>query len=832
MKPESQPHPSSKTAAEHAETTAELGGAQQSSASRGDSSNSAFDGTVAFDSALERSGKEERDILFAMATLQSGQVNSRQVARSLDNWTIHGHRSLADHLVQRSVVTADDRVQLERVSLQLLSACDTQPGSDLRAQLREHVGPDTWEQICRLLGIATASTSADKEAPREATVEYAIVRRLGIGGLGSVWLARDQTLNRLVAIKEVNERGAESPVALARFRREAEITGQLEHPNIVPVYQSGEDTRSHHPFYVMRFVGKKTLSDAIADYHTRRAAGLADTVELHRLLGAFLSVCQAIAFAHSRGVLHRDLKPENVALGNFGQVIVLDWGLAKRTDDADWQDSAPGTLSGGSTVEATMAGQVLGTPHYMSPEQAAGRVECMDERTDVYGLGATLFAILTGYAPHEASQAGSTRSARGAELYAAIVDHPTPRCRDTLPEVPPPLDAICAKAMAAAPAARYAAASDMAEDIQLWMAGEPVSAYREPGTRQLSRLLRKHRGLSILAATIVAAVMIPLVFLGYAANERRVAAERARMEGLYLDGKGLSVNLSAAAENGRQNVRFMSRIPPIQGIIRSRQPDSGEQDDEETWRERLETIFLGLLRANPEYLRIAYSSLGDDASEIVRVERNRFDRTSVEAVVAARMIDLPADSPERNVTSLNVGDVAVSELRAPSGDPAKIAQAGEEQSLTLHLAVPIYDETNGELFGAVSLEIDLEYLLARWARDAVAQNVLLADRTGKELAAFQPESGRDFAWQPDPGASRIAHAICRQPPNGIQSAVVRRASRRHVRYQDPDRSPPPKKLRYPGHSRRLAAQNGRNRTIPASPRYALASPGGSRPVRR
>ena len=276
---------------------------------RGEASQAAFDATVGFDSTLERSGKEERDILFALAMLQSGQINSRQVARSIDTWTIYGHRSLAEHLVNRGVVAAEDRAQLEKASTELLAECEGRPGSDLRARIHNLVGPDTWEQICRMLGLATASASADKEAPREALVEYAIVRRLGIGGLGSVWLARDQTLNRLVAIKEVNERGAESPVALARFRREAEITGQLEHPNIVPVYQSGEDTHSKHPFYVMRFVGKKTLADAIADYHTRRAAGLSDTVELHRLLGAFLSVCQAVAFAHSRGVLHRDLNP-------------------------------------------------------------------------------------------------------------------------------------------------------------------------------------------------------------------------------------------------------------------------------------------------------------------------------------------------------------------------------------------------------------------------------------------------------------------------------------------------------------------------------------------
>ena len=385
-----------------------------------------FDATVAFDARPTSSTKEDCDLAFAIAAMQLGQVNTRQVGRALENWTIHGHRSLEDHLVNQGVVGPDDRATLAKVAAALLAEAEAASDGDVQSHLRDKVGAENWERICRMLGVATIANSAETDAPRQTSAEYVILRRLGMGGLGSVWLVRDKTLNRLVAVKEVNERAAESPVALARFRREAEITGQLEHPNIVPVYQAGQDVTTDYPFYVMRFVGKKTLADAIADYHARRAAGLADAVELHRLLGAFLSVCQAVAFAHSRSVLHRDLKPENVVLGNFGQVIVLDWGLAKRTDDGDWHDSVAVGAGGGSTVERTTAGQVLGTPHYMSPEQAAGRVDTMDERTDVYGLGATLFAILTGYAPHEASQVGSTRSARAPSYTRPLSTIPHP----------------------------------------------------------------------------------------------------------------------------------------------------------------------------------------------------------------------------------------------------------------------------------------------------------------------------------------------------------------------------------------------------------------------
>lgn len=735
-------------------TTAESTAATSSDSSAGNGASAtpekrvepALDATVAFEALVSHTNKEERDLAFAIAAMQLGQLNTRHVARSLENWTVHGNRSLEEHLVGQSVISPEDGTQIARVAAALLAEAEAASAGngDSQAHLRSKVGNDNWERICRLLGVATAVDCSDVDAPRRTTAEYAILRRLGMGGLGSVWLARDQTLNRLVALKEVNERAAESPVALARFRREAEITGQLEHPNIVPVYQAGQDAKTQFPFYVMRFVGKKTLADAIADYHARRKAGLADKVELHRLLSAFLSVCQAVAFAHSRSVLHRDLKPENVALGNFGQVIVLDWGLAKRTDDAEWQDSIISGATSGSTVEQTIAGQVLGTPHYMSPEQATGRVDSMDERTDVYGLGAMLFAILTGYAPHEASQLGSAHSVRGAELYAAIVDNPTPRCRTTLADVPAPLDAICAKAMAAAPATRYPSAAALAEEIQLWMAGEPTSAYAEPWTSQLARLFRKHRGATALLFALLLAIVLPLGFLGYSSRLRQAEAQQTRMEALYLDGKGLSVNLASTIDKGRKNVGFMSRVPPIQGILRARQPEHAQEDSEEAWRDRLGMIFTGLLRANPEYISIAYVSLADEAKEIVFVQRNRFDRTSIDASSVLHLRPLAEDAPSRRVLGLSPGDVALSELAAPTAEEK--ATATEPMPLVLHLAVPIFDDATGELFGAVRLDVDLEYLLAEWSRDTAAKSVLLFDRHGKALAEFVPDVGRLFGW--------------------------------------------------------------------------------------
>ena len=172
------------------------------------------------------------------------------------------------------------------------------------------------------------SVSDDNEK-RETVSSFTLERKLGSGGLGNVWLARDNKLNRKIAIKELRQDVLESSTAWDRFHREAEITGHLEHPNIVPLYLYGVDRNSGQPFYAMRFVGKKNLSTAIAEHHDKIAAGQSGALALNRLLSIFLDICQAVAYAHSRGGIHRDLKPENIALDNFGQVIVIDWGLAK-----------------------------------------------------------------------------------------------------------------------------------------------------------------------------------------------------------------------------------------------------------------------------------------------------------------------------------------------------------------------------------------------------------------------------------------------------------------------------------------------------------------------
>ena len=204
-----------------------------------------------------------------------------------------------------------------------------------------------------------------------------------------------------MALKELRPEQANNPVVWSRFMEEAKITGQLEHPNIVPVHELVRQGESQQPFYTMRFVKGRTLSEAIRDYHRRRAEGQAGSLEFRSLLGAFLGVCNAIAYAHSRGVIHRDLKPQNVVLGDYGEVIVLDWGLAKLVERLEETLTPAVAVAHEADRGETVQGQVLGTPAYMSPEQAEGRWDSVDRRTDIYGLGAILYEILAGQLPFD-----------------------------------------------------------------------------------------------------------------------------------------------------------------------------------------------------------------------------------------------------------------------------------------------------------------------------------------------------------------------------------------------------------------------------------------------
>jgi hypothetical protein len=286
---------------------------------------------------------------------------------------------------------------------------------------------------------------------------YLIGRRIGKGGMGEVMAARDEQVGRDVAIKRMRA-AKPSERAIARFLREASVQGRLEHPAIVPVHEIGRDDDSL-PFFVMKKVQGTPLA-ALVSYR--------DEPTRQRMLRAFVDVCLAVEFAHVRGIVHRDLKPDNIMLGDFGEVYILDWGVAKIVgEQEDFSD-----VDSGSGEHGTKAGTAIGTPGYMSPEQVRGLAE-IDGRADIYTLGCLLYEILAGEALHPRGFHGLESAVLGLDA------RPSQRGHD----VPPELDALCAAATEKDRDQRIKSARELGESVQRYLDGDRDVALR----RQLAR---------------------------------------------------------------------------------------------------------------------------------------------------------------------------------------------------------------------------------------------------------------------------------------------------------------------------------------------------------
>jgi serine/threonine protein kinase len=319
---------------------------------------------------------------------------------------------------------------------------------------------------------------AAADAPAFVHPRYEIIEAIGVGGMGRVYRALDRELGREVALKLLHDPPPDA-AAGERTLREARIIARLEHPGIVPVHDAGQ-TRDGRVFYVMKLVRGERLDErfAAADGGERNASAAREG--LAERLRVFERICETMAFAHAHGVLHRDLKPQNVMVGAFGEVLVLDWGIAR-------ERTAPPPGEG--------AGVVLGTPAYMPPEQARGANELVDERSDVFALGAILYFLLTGRAP-----ISRTLFERQRREEAVTFESP----RRVNPRIPRPLAAICAKALSAAPAERYGSAAELAGEVGRFRAGDRVRAYREGAAARVARVAWKHRA----AIGLVAAYLL------------------------------------------------------------------------------------------------------------------------------------------------------------------------------------------------------------------------------------------------------------------------------------------------------------------------------------
>lgn len=539
----------------------------------------------------------EREVLLGILASRLGCVTARDLVDRLRSWSADKSRPLGELLVEQRLLSPERRDLLTRlVDVQLaehqgaarevveLLCLD----SSVLNQLSQLADPDI--RAC----LPVQQAGADDHGPEtviEATQleshrqqgRFQVLRPHAEGGLGTVSVALDTELKREVAFKEVKRAFAKDANAQSRFVLEAEVTGGLEHPGIVPVYALGAFSDGR-PYYAMRFIRGDSLHDAIKRFHEHRgrlvpassssppalsphghdtdpnSSGSAihapnnvskrknstrtpyvSDLEFRALINRLIDVCNAIEYAHSRGVLHRDLKPGNIMLGRYGETLVVDWGLAKVLG-RDLHSSPESTQLGTADTERplvpasdklvtpTMMGKAIGTPAFMSPEQASGQLDDLGPATDIYSLGATLFQLMTGVPPIGARTEESSERLGLAELLQRARTGQFPKPSSINPETPRPLEAVCLKAMSLAAVDRYRSARALAVELERWLADEPVKAYPEVWTTRLRRAVRRHQTLAATSAALVFATLVGLgiMLVVVSASNERLAAESRR----------------------------------------------------------------------------------------------------------------------------------------------------------------------------------------------------------------------------------------------------------------------------------------------------------------
>lgn len=644
----------------------------------------------------------DRNLLVAVIALQMNFIGRDALIRAMQQWIIDKSTRIEQIFVSNGDIGEKTQVLLTALVDQHLKHHAGSPTEslktlssvgDLEQDLRALADPD-------LEGSLTILTEP-KPLTQENTVvwrapsgsgRFRVVRPHKAGGLGAVSIAVDSELNREVALKEVRSEFVTNAQARERLRIEAEITGRLEHPGIVPVYSLGAHTDGS-PFYCMRFIKGDSLKDAIKDYHekSKQLSATDKNLALRELLRRFIDVCHAIAYAHSRKVLHRDLKPGNIMLGKYGETLVVDWGLAKAIGTAGRQTEVsemPIVPTSGSTAAPTVAGSTIGTPQFMSPEQADGRIDELGPATDIYSLGASLYCLLTGQAPVSGdSTPDMLRKVRIGQIAPP---------RELNREIPKPLEAICLKAMQLEQSNRYDSADAMARDVERWLADEVVVAYREPVLSRVARSFRKNRTVATSVAVGVLVALAGLAAVNAIAWEknRQIAAKNTRIE---EQNRELSeTNESLVQSQEKLNESFGAFRTITAEMISKAERELSQQDGMDSLRDLLTRKSLEIYEevqqkwpdepiTNDIITRVWVSQLHRYGANLHR-NRNELQPALVAYETSLAMLDeILAESPEdpyaRGMTSETLRDYALTFARAGS-----IVEARKQMARALDLS--------------------------------------------------------------------------------------------------------------------------------------------------
>ncbi|MHC4601616.1 MAG: serine/threonine-protein kinase, partial [Planctomycetota bacterium] len=358
-----------------------------------------------------------------------------------------------------------------------------------------------------------AKSNGSQPTSKKILGPYKIKTEIGRGGMGAVIEAEDSELRREVAVKVLLPNARNNKAVVGRFVEEAQVQGQLEHPNVCPIHGIGRD-QDGSPYFAMKRVRGKPLSDVIEEYHE------GGEMNLSRLIEMFLKVCDAMGFAHSRGVIHRDLKPANVMVGSFGEVLVMDWGLAKIQGREDTREKGLAVQTDRSEEDGalkTMDGDVIGTPAYMPPEQASGDVSKMSETSDIYSLGAILYEILAGVPPFS----GVPYNVLFKVMKGEVV--PASKRRESEKPIPRELEAVVMKAMAKKQRDRFRNVKELRDDILAWTEGRTLQAVEYSSLERVAKWVMRNKAASGFIGLAAAAALVIGVILLMSAQAQRVA---------------------------------------------------------------------------------------------------------------------------------------------------------------------------------------------------------------------------------------------------------------------------------------------------------------------
>ncbi|HEX8199935.1 MAG TPA: serine/threonine-protein kinase, partial [Isosphaeraceae bacterium] len=556
------------------------------------------------------------------------------------------------------------------------------------------------------VGASAPPAIAPPELPRPFA-DYELLEEIACGGMGVVYRARQIPLHRVVALKMILTGRLASPAELQRFHLEAEAAAGLDHPNIVPIHEVGEHLGL--PYFSMKLVDGGNL----ARHLTRLAA------DLRAAARVVATVARAVDYAHRRGILHRDLKPANILIDGDDQPHITDFGLAKR-------------VGGGSDL--TQTGAVLGTPSYMAPEQAAGRTGTVTTAADVYALGAILYELLTGRPPFRADSV--------LETLALVRDRAPEPPRDLNPKVSPDLATICLKCLEKDPSRRYTSARTMAEDLDRWLAGEPILARPVGPLGQLGRWGRRNPTVAALGASVALLLAVIAVGASVAAFGWRHERDRARASGAALT-RQLRETYLAQAHAGRTGGRPGRRFDSLAALAKS-----------------------AAIRPGPELRDEAIACLALPDLRLVRA----MDLPTVSADCACDgNLERYAWRATHGPIRIHRGADGRELLRLP--DPG----AGKESGSTL------YFSPDGRYLAVVQVP---EWTLKVWRLDAQEPVMSGMVPQGNRLLAFSPDSRQIAVCHPDGTISltdlATGRAEGRWSGNGAVRAIAYRPDGRQL----------------------------------------------------